>query len=94
MARKSVLTDDLKHCIVTGSPDIHIHHVFGGPNRKKSDQDGFIIPLRPDYHNMGDHGIHSNRDMDIHYKQECQKYFESHVGTRKEFIARYGKSWL
>lgn len=94
MARKSVLTDDLRHCIITGSPDVHIHHVFGGANRSKSEEDGFIIPLRPDLHNMSNQGIHFNREMDLHYKRACQRYYESCMGDRKAFIARYGKSWL
>lgn len=94
MARRSVLTDDLKHCIVTGSPCVHIHHVFGGANRKHSEADGFIIPLRPEFHNMSDQGIHFNREMDLHYKRLCQEYFEKYMGTQKQFISRYGKSWL
>lgn len=94
MARKSVLTDNLRHCIITGSPDVHIHHVFGGANRSKSEGDGFIIPLHPNMHNMSNKGVHFNREMDLHYKRLCQKYYESHMGDRKAFIARYGKSWL
>lgn len=94
MARKSILTDDLRHCIITGSPEAHIHHVFGGANRSKSEEDGFIIPLHPDLHNMSNQGIHFNREMDLHYKRLCQRYYESCIGDRKAFIARYGKSWL
>ena len=92
--RHSVLTDDLEHCILTGSPIIHIHHVFGGPNRRLSEADGFIIPLRPDLHNMSDNGIHFNKELDLHFKRLCQEYFEAHMGTRKEFIEKYGRSWL
>ena len=94
MARKSVLTDDLEHCIETGSPNIHIHHVFGGANRKKSEKDGFIIPLHPDLHNMSDRGIHFNRAMDLFYKRKCQTYYEERMGDRESFIKRYGKSYL
>lgn len=94
MARKSVLTDDLRHCIITGSPRVHIHHVFGGSNRKLSEEDGFIIPLKPELHNLSDFGIHFNREMDLNYKRLCQNYFEQNIGTREQFISRYGKSWL
>ena len=48
----SVLVDDLQHCIVTGSPEVAMHHVFNGPCRSLSDRYGFIVPLRPDWHNM------------------------------------------
>lgn len=90
--RKSVLTDDLEHCYLTGSPNIHIHHVFGGPNRGHSEEDGFIVPLHPDMHNMSDKGVHFNRELDLMLKRECQRIYEQ-THTRKEFIERYGKSW-
>lgn len=91
--RKSVLTDDLEHCILTGSPEVHIHHVFGGPNRKNSEEDGFVVPLRPDLHNMSDRGVHFDRDLDLMFKKKCQELFEQ-TRTREEFIKRYGKSWI
>jgi hypothetical protein len=48
----SVLTADLGHCIITGSSNVAIHHVFNGANRSRSEAYGFIVPLRPDWHNM------------------------------------------
>jgi hypothetical protein len=92
--RKSVLTDDLTRCIITGRPGVHIHHVFGGPNRGKSEKDGFIIPLVPELHNMGPYGIHFNRRLDLEFKQKCQRWYENNKGSRENFISRYGKSWL
>ena len=67
----SVLVDDLQHCIVTGSPEVAMHHVFNGPCRSLSDRYGFIVPLRPDWHNM-----------------------TPYIGTREQFIAEFGKSYL
>ena len=54
MAKKlfSVLTDDMEHCIITGDGNVAIHHVFNGANRKRSKKYGFLVPLRPDWHNM------------------------------------------
>lgn len=94
MARKSVLTDDLKHCMITGSENVHIHHVFGGSNRKKSERYGFIIPLHPDFHNMSNLGIHFNRPMSLKYKRLCQEWYEDNIGTRDKFIKEFGKSYL
>lgn len=34
----SVLTDDLEHCIITGSGNVAIHHVFNGVNRRLSEK--------------------------------------------------------
>ena len=92
--RRSVLTNDLEHCYLTGAPGVHIHHVFGGPNRDHSEEDGFIIPLRPDLHNMSKAGVHFDRKLDLHFKQLCQSWYESNKGTREQFIKRYGKSYL
>lgn len=93
--RFSIFTDDLEHCYFSGKPHPHIHHVFGGKaNRRLSEQDGFIVPLAPELHNMSDQGVHFNREMDLALKQICQKHYEEHIGTREEFIQRYGKSWL
>lgn len=94
MKRFSVFTGDLGHCIVTGRSPVHIHHIFGGPCRKNSERRGFIIPLIPELHNMGSSGIHFNRDMDLYYKKEAQRYYESHYGTRKDFIKEFVKSRL
>lgn len=98
MARKwSVLTDDLEHCYVTGSNNVAIHHVFPGIGRRKlCDKYGFIVPLEPAYHNMSDISVHSNPNtgLDLQLKQECQRYFEVHYGTRREFISVFGRSYL
>lgn len=91
--RKSVLTDEMDKCIVTGLPREHIHHVFGGPRRKLSEQDGFIIPLTAEQH-TGQYGVHNNRIMDLYFKCKCQKWYEENIGSRDDFIRRYGKSWI
>lgn len=91
----SVLTDDLEHCYITGSTDIHWHHVFfGSSNRKKSEKYGFVVPLRPDYHNMSNNGVHFNRELDLKFKRQAQEYFEEHIGSRQAFIQTFGKSWI
>ena len=92
--RKSVLTNDLTVCYFTQKPGVHIHHVFGGANRNHSEEDGFIVPLCPELHNMSNKGVHFNRELDLALKRICQKYWEDVIGTRKEFIERYGRSWL
>ena len=92
----SVLTDNLEHCYVTGSNHVAIHHVFYGPLRKKSEEYGFLVPLRPDIHNMSKHSLHDNpnKGLDLELKKKAQTYYEAHYGTRKEFRAEFGQSWL
>jgi hypothetical protein len=93
----SVLADDLHHCYITGTSDncseIQVHHIFRGHNKKNSEKYGFLLPLRPDWHNMSNYGIHSDRSMDLKYKRMCQEYWLEHYGTQEEFIKVFGQWW-
>ena len=90
----SILTDDLEHCIITGSPNVAIHHVFGKSERKLSEKYGFLVPLRPDWHNMTPYSVHMDREFDISLKRQAQQYYELHYGSREQFIKEFGKSYL
>lgn len=92
---KSIL-QDAKECYITKSTDdLHIHHVFGGPNRKLSDEDGLWIYLRADWHNMSDYGVHFNKELDLKLKRMAQKRWqEFYCQTEDQFRRRYGKSYL
>lgn len=99
MAKKlwSVLQEDLGICYVSKSTNVAIHHIFPGKGRRKlCDKYGFIVALRPDYHNMADYSVHSlpNYGLDLVLKQEAQRYFEAHYGSRSDFIREFGKSYL
>lgn len=89
---KSILQDK-KECYVTGRTDgLHKHHIFGGPNRKISEREGFVIWLRPEWH-TGDNGIHHNKEFALKVRRECQaKYEETH--SREDFIKLIGRSYL
>ena len=93
---KSILTDDLEHCIECGRDSVDIHHVFHGEhiNRVYAEEDGFVIPLCRNHH-TGDwkRCIHGNRQMDLKWKRYAQWEYEKNH-TREEFIKRYGKSYL
>ncbi len=91
---RSILTDDLKKCIVTGDTDnIHIHHIFGASNKANSEKYGFLVPLRADWHDMADYGIHFNKEMDLRYKRMCEEYFLGNYGSKEDFIREFGKWW-
>lgn len=90
----SVLTDDLEHCYVTGSNNVAIHHVMNGPNRKLSEKYGFLIPLRPDWHNITPYSVHMDKEFDYQLKRKAQMYYEDHYGTRQDFIKEFGRSYL
>ena len=90
----SIFTGDLKHCYLSGTEGVEIHHIFfGNPYfRKHSEEDGYIIPLSPEWH-RGNNGVHHSYPLDESLKQFCQEHFEE-THTREEFIRRYGKSYL
>ena len=90
----SVFTDDMNRCFFTESNMVERHHIFGSSNRVNSEKYGFVIPLRPDYHPNGTQFNRENGDVDTMLKQMAQAYYESHYGTREQFRAEFGKSWL
>ena len=90
----SVFTDDMDHCIFTGCAPVERHHIFGGSNRKKSEARGFVVPLRPDLHPNGVFAGKDAKAIDMRLKMMAQEYYEQHYGTREEFRAEFGKSYL
>ena len=84
-----------KECFITGDTNgLHKHHIyFGNPNRRISENNGFWVWLRYDWHNGASYGVHSNRAFDLDLKQICQrKYEETH--SRAEFMRLIGKNYL
>lgn len=92
--RFSILTDDMTRCYITGSTiNIHIHEIFFGSFRQKSIKWGCCVPLRADWHNMSNYGVHYDHDLDIKLKKECQKRFEEIYGHEK-FMEVFRKNYL
>ena len=92
---KSVFTEDMDVCIFTGSPYVERHHIFGGFNRNRSEQYGFVVPLRYDLHpNSARADGRYAKDIDTHLKQKAQEYYEENIGTRDDFIREFGRSYL
>ena len=96
MAKKltSVFTNDLDHCMFTGSPYVERHHIFGASNRNRSEKYGFVVPLRPDLHPNGANAGKDAKSIDIKLKTMAQEYYEEHYGTRADFIKEFGRSYL
>lgn len=90
----SIFTDDMNHCMYTGTAPVERHHVFGGSNRAMSEKYGFTAPLRPDLHPNGVCAGEQAKYIDFDLKTRCQRYFEENHGDRKEFIQIFGRSWL
>ena len=91
---KSIL-QNLKECYICHSQtNLHLHHIFFGPNRKISDKNGFTCFLCYEHH-LGTYGVHgmNGHELDAKLKQECQKEYEK-TNSRDTFIALIGRSYL
>ena len=90
--------DDMDHCYFTGSLNVERHHIFEGRQgyKVKSEKRGFVIPLRPDLHPNGANFVRSkeNLEIDRKLKEMAQEYYESHYGSREEFMREFGKNYL
>lgn len=90
----SAFTDDMNHCLFTGTAPVERHHIFGGVYRERSERYGFVVPLRPDLHPNGVHAGKNAKEIDTRLKQMAQTYFEEHYGNREAFREMFGKSYL
>lgn len=95
MAKKSLVTDDMEHCYICGSPYVQVHHIFFGVgNRKLADKYKLVIPLCEKHHTGSLDSVHRNREMDLAIKRIGQEAFETKKGTRADFMKIFGKSYL
>lgn len=84
------------YCYVCGATQaLHRHHIFyGSANRQLSEADGCWVYLCYMHHNGGNYGVHFNKELDLKLKRLTQEAWEQKLGSREDFIKRYGKSWL
>lgn len=75
---------------------LHRHEVFfGTANRKKSIEDGLVVYLTPENHNMSDEGVHFNKAFDLELKRAGERIWLDYYGkTEEDFIQRYGRNYL
>lgn len=72
------------------------HEIFYGiRNRKKSIEDGLVVFLTPEMHNMSDKGVHFNKEFDETLKKLGEATWISYYNkTVDDFIKRYGRNYL
>lgn len=94
----SIFTDDMNTCYFQKRCDgIERHHVFGGPNRKKSEKYGFVIPLHYTLHPNGagcELSHEERKALDLFLKQVCERWYLENVGSIYDWIQEFGKSYL
>lgn len=71
------------------------HEIFFGKNRQKSIEDGLVVFLTPEMHNMSNYGVHFNPTFDKELKQlGQQRWQEYYKKDENEFRKKYGKNYL
>lgn len=94
---KGIVTDHETICFFCGKPAECEHHLlFGSGIRQLAEEDGLKVPACNRCHNMGRESerIHENIMAEKLSKMLGQAMYEANIGTREEFRARYGRSYL
>ena len=76
--------------------NLHRHEAFFGVrNRQKSIDDGLVVFLTPELHNMSNKGVHYNKEFNLMIKKEAEKtWLKYYNKTIDDFRERYGKNYL
>ena len=91
---KSIISND-RECIVCGTTlGLHKHHIYGGARRNLSETYGCWVYLCGVHHNLGNEGVHFNKEMDLKLKKVCEEVWEQTYGDRDAFIKVFGRSYL
>ena len=93
----SIFTDNMDKCIVTHAmTGIERHHIFGGANRKRSENYGFVVPLHRSVHPNGAFRTDKNwLELDHWLKRKCQEYYieVAQIGDRAAWYREFGRFW-
>lgn len=91
---KSIIQQD-ERCFYCGQAiGTETHHIFGGSNRKLSDQDGLTVRLCRQCHDELHNDPNRSAPMQKALHRLGQEQYEASGHTREEFLARYGRNYL
>lgn len=72
---------------------LHEHHIFGGPNRIHSEEEGLKVYLCPEHHLTGLLAAHRcQTTQNVLHRIGQQEFEKTH--TREEFMKIFGRSYL
>lgn len=72
---------------------IERHHVYDGPNRKISEENGFVVYLCVKHHREGPDAVHNNRIYNRLIQRACQRIYER-THSRAEFMELIGRNYI
>ena len=97
---KSILQEDRDVCFLCGMnrnlETLDEHHVFSGPDRKKSEKYGLKVYLHHGKcHIFGEDSAHKNNEVRMKLCRDAQLKAMEHYGwTEDEFREIFGRSYL
>lgn len=83
---------DKQQCFLCGRyGQLEEHHcLHGTSNRKNAEKYGLKVYICPICHR----NLHDKGENDVYLIKYAQTYFEANLGSRNDFRAIFGKSWL
>ncbi len=83
-------------CFLCGSRSwLETHHIFNGPNRKKSTEYGLVVKLCHFCHNEPPNGIHHNKERRQYLQDLAQRQAMKVYGWSVDDFRRiFGKNYL
>lgn len=69
------------------------HHVYDGPNRRMSEENGFKVKLCIPHHRTGPEAAHVNSKSMRLIQEDVQREYEK-THTRKQFLDLIGRNYL
>lgn len=92
--KPSILNTESGVCYMCGlQTDTALHHIYFGPKRKTSDENGFTVFLCPGCHQYESYAVHRSRSVDLMLKAICQQEYEK-THTREDFMRLIGRNYL
>lgn len=96
---KSIMQEDTSKCYLCSrngcSDRLEEHHVFGGSNRKFSEEDGLKVYLCGDRcHRNGPFSAHRNKQIAAFLHRKGQIAWMQKYGSFEEFRKRYGRNYI
>lgn len=96
---ESIIQKDKTHCFLCGMntnlEPLDCHHVFGGPNRNKSEKYGLKVYIHHNKcHIFGKDSVHKNAQVDKALKEVVQiKAMQYYGWSVEDFIRIFGKNY-
>lgn len=87
--------DSNDRCFVCGRRigGIEVHHIFYGPNRHLSDEDGMMVHLCK-MHHTGSEGVHNgNEELKRYLWRIGISAWLKYYGSKEKFLERYGRNY-